>query len=179
MSATGQVGSAPGRDLTSRIARFANGLGVVLVLAMPVAVSVNVLSRFLFNRPFAVVFETVEYSMLWMTFLALPLVTLRSEHIRIDLVEGLIAGRPSEQRILRVLDHVGAIISGVVLLALTYFIGVIVYRSYGMGTLMVTTLQPPRWLIFLVIPVMTLLGAWAFLVQRVREVRNSKDPQGS
>jgi TRAP-type C4-dicarboxylate transport system permease small subunit len=178
-SAGSPLGMKRRRGVVDRIAGAMNALAGLVLIAMPVAITTNVLSRYFFNRPFAAVFEGIEYSMLWITFLALPLVTLRKEHIRIDLVEGLIEKRPSAERVLRVLDHIGALVSVVVLLTLAYFTYRTVARSYEMGTVMVTTLKPPRWIIYSVLPTASVVGAVAFIVQRFTESRDQREASTS
>lgn len=68
-------------------------LGVVaaaLLLAMMTLTSVDVIGRYLFNRPLAGAFEVTELMLAALIFVGLPLATARDEHITVDLLDALL-----------------------------------------------------------------------------------------
>ncbi len=68
---------------------------------MMVITFLDVLGRYLINRPFPGAAEMVQYLMITFIFLALPVVTLRNEHISISLVESVLG--PAARKLQRIL----------------------------------------------------------------------------
>lgn len=149
------------RAVSKKIVHGAAGLSTVLVLLMPVAIIVDVLSRALFGNPLAAVFEGTQYAMLWIPLLAVPFVTLYNEHIVVDLIDGLYNRRRGE--LLRtVIEITGAVLSLLVVAVLAVMAWDSVITAFEAGTRMNTTLQPPRWIIYSIIPVSMTLAAIVF-----------------
>jgi len=72
----------------------------------------DVLGRYLINRPFTGSAELVQYLMVAFIFLALPVVTLRNEHISISLVESALG--PAARKLQRIFISVfSAVVFGV------------------------------------------------------------------
>ncbi len=68
---------------------FLNGLSVAAVLvllAMMLLTSADVIARYLFNRPISGAFELTEIFLATLVFLAMPLTTATDGHIRADLL---------------------------------------------------------------------------------------------
>lgn len=57
------------------------------LVALMALTCVDVLGRYLFNRPLPGGFELTELGMGALIFTSLPLVTLRRQHVRVDLIE--------------------------------------------------------------------------------------------
>lgn len=83
------------------------------LLAMMVITCLDVIGRYVINRPFPGAADLVQYLMITTIFLALPVVTLRGEHISISLIDSMLGGR--SRRIQRALV---ALVSAVVLAVL-------------------------------------------------------------
>lgn len=71
--------------------------GLILLLTMTMTV-IDVIGRYLFNSPLGFAYEVTELLMATVVFVALPSVTLRSEHITIGLFEGIWTGRAKPAR---------------------------------------------------------------------------------
>lgn len=70
----------------------------VLLFAMMVLTFANVLMRYLFTAPISGAFELMSYMMGLLVFLSLPLVTARSAHVRISLIDGALGLRVRQVR---------------------------------------------------------------------------------
>jgi TRAP-type C4-dicarboxylate transport system permease small subunit len=107
----------PGRPLAAALVRRAEGLlGVIAALALfalMMLTCVDVLGRYLFSRPLPGGFELTELAMGALIFTALPLVTLRRQHVRVDLVEHLVPA-PLQALQQALLDVVAALCMGVI-----------------------------------------------------------------
>lgn len=80
--------------MAARVLRLVFGLATGSLLAlMTLLTTVDVVGRYLFNRPLRGAFELTEVLMAALIFAALPLVTLRSEHIAVDLLDLWIPAR--------------------------------------------------------------------------------------
>lgn len=66
------------------------GLAALLVLAMMSVTSIDVLGRYVFNRPLTGAFEITELLLAALIFLGLPITTQREEHITVDLLDSLL-----------------------------------------------------------------------------------------
>ena len=85
-------------------------VAAALFLMMAITV-LDVIGRYLINRPFPGSAELIQYMMVAFIFLALPVVTLRNEHISISLVESVLG--PAGRKIQRILiSLVSAVIIG-------------------------------------------------------------------
>jgi TRAP-type transport system small permease protein len=92
-----QVASAGTHAGWAGKATFALGLFTCVVLfAMMALTFVDVLGRYLFNRPLPGAYEMVAFMMPLMIFAALPVVCYREGHVTVDLLEGVtpMAWRP-------------------------------------------------------------------------------------
>lgn len=69
------------------VTRFLGGLAVVLLFAMMVLTFVDVWGRYFFNTPVPGGFEITEIMLATLIFAGLPLMTMNSEHITVDLFD--------------------------------------------------------------------------------------------
>ena len=65
-------------------------LVAMALLAMMVITCLDVIGRYLINRPLPGAAELVQYLLIATIFIALPLVTLRHEHISISLIDSVL-----------------------------------------------------------------------------------------
>lgn len=96
--------------LAALIRRAESMLGVIAALALLALMAftcVDVLGRYLFSRPLPGGFELTELGMGALIFTSLPLVTLRRQHVRVDLIEVLpLRWRPAQQMLVDLLAAV-------------------------------------------------------------------------
>lgn len=65
-------------------------LPAIILMAMMALTFVNVFMRYLFRQPISGAFELMSYMLGLMVFVALVLVTARSEHVRISVLDGFL-----------------------------------------------------------------------------------------
>jgi TRAP-type transport system small permease protein len=70
-----------------RIDGFLGVIAALALLALMGLTCIDVLGRYLFNRPLQGGFELTELGMGALIFTSLPLVTLRRQHVRVDLID--------------------------------------------------------------------------------------------
>jgi TRAP-type C4-dicarboxylate transport system permease small subunit len=77
-------------DLSDRIVAPAlGGIAAVLLFAMMVLTCADVIGRYFFNQPIFGAFELTEMMLAALIFAGLPLVTLRNEHVTVDVFDAL------------------------------------------------------------------------------------------
>ncbi|WP_282095116.1 TRAP transporter small permease [Epibacterium ulvae] len=59
---------------------------VIVMLGMTLLTSVDVIARYIFNRPISGAFELTEIGLALVVFLAMPLTTYSKEHVEVDLL---------------------------------------------------------------------------------------------
>lgn len=97
------------------VARLFDWITAVLLGGMAAVTFVDVVGRYLMNRPLAGAFELTEVLMAAVIFAALPSVTLRREHVAIDLLD-----RYYPARLGRIRDRTVEIASAAVVACLAY-----------------------------------------------------------
>lgn len=89
--------SGGGLGLIGRLAaRLDRALGVLagaLLFAMMVITVIDVVGRYVFNKPVAGGFEITELMMAGLIFAGLPLVTARDQHVTIDIFQSIVPKR--------------------------------------------------------------------------------------
>ncbi len=140
-------------------------LGIVaaaLLFCLMALTCVDVVGRYLFNSPIRGGFEVTEMLLAGLIFTALPLVTLRGDHVTVDLLE------PVTPPLLLRLQHVGACLVGAIAT------GYLSYRLWVRAVLMdnagETTAQLKLKLAYLTYGMALLVGltAIAFLILACR-----------
>jgi TRAP-type transport system small permease protein len=140
-------------------------LGIVaaaLLFCLMALTCVDVVGRYLFNSPIRGGFEVTEMLLAGLIFTALPLVTLRGDHVTVDLLE------PVTPPLLLRLQHAGACLVGAIAT------GYLAYRLWVRAVLMdnagETTAQLKLKLAYLTYGMALLVGltAIAFLILACR-----------
>ena len=135
--------------------------GVMLMFAMA-AVCLDVIMRYLFNRPLSWVLQVCEYILLYAPFLAAAWVLREDGHIKVDIVLSLTT--PGFQRFV----HIFSSILGFVVMAIITYYGIEVVKDLFVSD------QPslgsyrfPQYAITMAVP----LGSLAFAIQFLRRLR--------
>jgi len=122
------VGPAHAR-VWERRADAALGIAASAILfCMMTLTFVDVVLRYVFNRPLRGGFEVTELMLLVLIFAGLPLVTHANEHVTMDLIDRWLSAR-ARDALSRVMEALGAAL----MFALTWFMWIKAQRIAGYG----------------------------------------------
>ena len=152
-----------GTSFFDRIIGFFFFLAAVLLAFILVAVIIEVIARYLFNRSQMWVIESCEYSMLYITFLGTAWLLQKNGHIKVDFVTNRL--NPKSRVIVETINSlIGVVISFIV----TWYGVLVTWDLFVKGTITITALEPPLAPIVAVIPV----GGFLLLIQFLRNTYN-------
>lgn len=163
---------SPRRGGFNRAVEATLGLVAAAVLFVLMALTCyDVFARYLFARPLPGGLEITEILMAAIVFAALPLVTLRQEHVMVDIFDAI-----TPDWLLRVQNIVASLISAVVAAALAWRLLERAFRMQGYGDT-TAVLRIPLYPLTYAMAVLMLVTAFYFLVLAVRrpERRVKKD----
>jgi TRAP-type transport system small permease protein len=103
--------SPPDHPWTGRAEALLGVAASAILLGMMFLTVVDVIARYVFNRPLRGAFEVTELLLLVLIFAGLPLVSLADEHAVMDFVDRVL-GRRSRQALLRAVEAVSAAFMG-------------------------------------------------------------------
>lgn len=127
-------------------------LAAVILFSLMILTCVDVVGRYFFSRPIYGAFEITEMLLAGLIFSGLPLVTLRNDHVTVDILDGVVS--PALARIQHIVvclisfvatgylawrlwvRAVGMVQSGETTAQLKFKLG---YLTYGMSLLMALT----------------------------------------
>ena len=133
-------------------------LAGVIVVAMVVAVSYEVVMRYAFNRPTRWVIELCEYALVYIGFLSCAWVLREEGHVKVDFMLEMLS--PAARRFFHVLtSYIGALVCATV----AWTGAVYVYGLFVSGEELFRSLQVPKWTILVVVPIGMALLALQFL----------------
>ena len=90
--------TSPEHRWERRVEVILGGAASAILLAMMLLTFVDVVARYVFNRPLSGAFEVTELMLVVLIFAGLPLVSYADEHALMDFVDRLLGARP--QRLL-------------------------------------------------------------------------------
>jgi TRAP-type C4-dicarboxylate transport system permease small subunit len=145
-------------------------LGAAIIIIDMLAVSIDVILRYLFDITFTGLFELTEYSLLWITFLATAWLLKINGHIRLDLV----LDRLNQRR--KIITNIATAVVCEILLGflIWYSVKVTVYDFIN-GTYLSTVLQPIKWPIEIIIAI----GYILLFIVMARRIYDSLKAWGS
>lgn len=127
-------------------------LGGFLIFILGIFIFVGSLSRYFFGKPISQIFEITGYLMYAVPLLAAPWILKLDRHVCVDvLVDSL---SESKKNLLQLLNY---FISLLVSLALFLLSSYLTYDQYLRGVRLLDTIEPPRYILTLIIPISTLL----------------------
>ena len=142
--------------------------GLLLVLLMSIT-CYAVVMRYIFHSPSGWVIEVCEYMLLYITFLGTTWLLKRDGHVKVDIV--LVSLNPKVANVLRLVTS----IMGAVSCAFLVVYGTLnTVKYYQGGTLVIQTLNTPKWILTAVIPFGSFLLVVQFLRQFIVLLHNSK-----
>ena len=129
------------------------------MLVMMLAVCFMMLTRYLFNRPFAFITEYTTYSLVYISFLGAPWLLQLRKHVGIDLV---VEALPPHIR--RWWSAAISLTIMFVAVVICYYSAVLTTNFYLGGIAASDFLRTPRWLLLVSIPV----GCFFLMIQALR-----------
>jgi TRAP-type C4-dicarboxylate transport system permease small subunit len=155
--------------ILDRILDFFSFLVCAIIVVITLAVCVNVIMRYVFNRPIIGVEEITEQLLLFITFLGTAWLLKNEGHVTVDFV--VIKLSPRTQAVLSIISSLfGVLIS----LALTWYGTKVTWSNFVKGAYFSTILELPKAPFFAVIP----LGSFFLLVQFLRRIVNTIQKMG-
>lgn len=134
-------------------------LAAALIIFIVIAITTQVVLRFLFNRSLIWVIEVTEYSLLFMTLLGAAWVLKEEGHVRIELLlERLDLGTRS------ILNIITSVIGAIICLIITWYGVKVTWEYFQIDYRLATALKPPSFYLFAVIP----LGIFLLFIQFLR-----------
>ena len=127
------------------------------------AVCVEVIMRYFFNRPIAWILEICEYILLYMTFLVAAWVLREKSHIRVDIVMNRL-----NTRLQTFINMIASIISAIVCFTIVYFSALLTWDYFIRHIPSMEYLKLPAFLIIMIIP----FGSLLFAIQFIRDFQN-------
>lgn len=137
--------------------------GTIIVLVM-VAVCVNVIMRYVFNRPITGVEEITEYLLLYVTFIGTAWLLREGGHVRVDILLNRV--KPRTRVFLGVVSSlIGVLICGV----LTWYGTKVTWVNFQQGSYFPSILEFPKAPVLVIIP----CGSFLLLIQFLRKTTQS------
>jgi C4-dicarboxylate transporter, DctQ subunit len=132
-----------------------------LLMFVTIGTCIDVLLRYVFNRPIGWMLEVTEYAMLYIPFLGAALVLKEDGHIRIDLVITFLS-----ERLRGWLNVATSFVGGMVMGTYTWFGAQVTLDYFRRGVPSLESLKTPMFLILMIIPI----GGFFFSIQFFRQM---------
>lgn len=134
----------------------------ILMFAMAVIVTAQVISRYVAGRPFTWSEELARYIFVWMTFLGMAIGVKQGSHVALDILVKKLKGVSQKTLML---------INNVLLLVFSISLSVSGINLVQLGMLQKSpTLQIPMQFVYIVIPVSGILMTYFILGEMIRTV---------
>lgn len=143
-----------------RFAALLAGFAALLILAMSLWITYDVLSRYFFDASSPWAFDLSEYALVWITFLGAPWVLLQDRHVRIEILVDVLP--VSIQRVLGIAVSVIAIL---ICAVLTWRTGIAALDYIDRNQMMPRIWRVPRIWPYCVIPIGSALLVLTFALR--------------
>ena len=134
-------------------------IAVLVVVFDMLAISIDVLMRYSIGVTWPALFELSEYSILWMTFLSAAWISKIDGHVKVDLVLNRLSPRNKA-----IANTVTSIICTILMVIIVWFTLKLTVADYQTGYYYISVLQPPKWVIEMIIP----FGCFLLFIQFFR-----------
>ena len=141
----------------------------VLVVFITIAVLLEIVLRYFFNLPQVWVLETVEYCILYITFLGAAWVLKRDGHVKLDIL--VIRLKPTNQDMVNIIT---SIIGALIFLTIAIYGALVTWDDVIRDLWIASELEPPRAPIIAIIPFGSLLLFIQFLIRSQYYIRSWK-----
>jgi TRAP-type C4-dicarboxylate transport system permease small subunit len=139
------------------------GIAAAILIIDMLAVTIDVLLRYSLGITYNGLFEIMEYTLLWMTFLPTAWLLKIDGHIKVDLLIERLAPRQKAM-----LNIVTSIICAILLCALAWYGARLTVLDAQTGLYLSTVLTPVKWPIEIIIPI----GYLLLLIELLRKTYN-------
>lgn len=166
--------------LAESVTRLSSGaayIGIVLLFAMGLLITMDVVLRYVFNQPTQFTTELTGYLMAGVTFLGLAYTLMKGRHIRIEVVTSRL--RPmARKRLELVVSMIGLAFLAVCLKPAW----VMVWESYIYESEVLGVLSTPLYLPQLLVPIgisVILLQLVVIIAEQIKDLRAPESPESS
>jgi C4-dicarboxylate transporter DctQ subunit len=135
----------------------------ILICVAAVITTADIFLRFFFNKPLMWSIEITEYCLIWITFLGTAWVLRREGHVMVDVIVSRI---PTTSR--HLLNAILSIIGILMCLLLTWYGAKVTLDFLQLGRPMSTILMPQTWILYIIVPI----GSLLLTVQFIRRTLN-------
>jgi TRAP-type C4-dicarboxylate transport system permease small subunit len=140
-----------------------------MFLFMLTAICIDVVMRYMFNNPMGWVIEVCEYLLLYITFLGAAWLLRENGQVRVDIVMMLLPA--ATERYFMIVTSFAAAVACLILCIIS---GITTFEQFISKMLEIKTLNVPKWIVMVVIPIGSLLVSIEFLRQGFAWLQRSK-----
>ena len=156
-------------DLYCKLLDYLAVIAALLLLAMVIIVTGDILIRNLANKGFVWANEVSEYSLYFITLLTAPWLLRRGQHVRLDLILTILPRRGAW-----LLEAIGDVAGFVVCLIMLRYGTWMTYEAFRLSSITIKNLIFPEWWLLAPLPITFLLLAIEF-VFRFRRLLQRRD----
>ena len=147
-------------DYAADLLAYSAGCAIICIV---ICISIEVLSRSIFNRPILGIAEIAEYLVLYMTFMGATWVQKLKAHVRMDIIVERVNPRARS-----LLNTFTCIAGGVVLMAISFYAATYAYDAAKQGVHTITPLEFPVAVLVAILSI----GCFVLSIQFLRDAYN-------
>lgn len=149
-----------GEEIFGHVIDFLGFLSGLLLLFLMLITCYEVVMRYLFRSPSGWVVEVCEYMLLYITFFGTTWLLKHDRHVRVDILVALF-----KPKLRRILGLVTCLMGATSCSFLVVYGTLNTFEHFQNGTLVIQTLNTPKWTLVAVIP----LGSFLLVIQFLRQ----------
>jgi TRAP-type transport system small permease protein len=154
-------------DLYGKLLNVLAIIAALLLLAMVIVVTGDIVLRNVANTGFVWANEVSEYALYLITVLTAPWLLRRGQHVRLDLVLGAVP-----KRVAFLMEAAGDILGFVVCLAMIRYATLMTYDAWRINSITIKNLVFPEWWLLAPLPICFVLLAIEFIFRFHRLLLN-------
>jgi TRAP-type transport system small permease protein len=160
----------------SRLVTIMAVLAGVVLAAVMVLITVNVIARYFFNYNLTGVLEITEFGLLLATMLAAPWVLMIDKHVRVDIITGLIEKKSPKARwvLALIAESMGALFCAIVVYE-SLMVTISAYKTHQRS---MSFLPTQLWPFYMFIPLCFTFMTILFVYRVVRQAKTRRVLQG-
>ena len=154
-------------DIYGRFLDALAGAAALVLLAMVIVVTGDIILRNLIVKGFVWANEVSEYALYLITLLTAPWLLRRGQHVRLDLILSAVP-----RRVAWLMEAVGDIIGFIVCLVMIRYAWLMTFEAYRNGSITIKNLVFPEWWLLAPLPACFVLLAIEFVFRFHRLLRS-------